>query len=132
MQTISLTAVQIKELVSFAKDVLPDESCALLLGQNDRVLEILPMRNADESPITFSIEPTELLRAYGLAESKGLEVIAIFHSHPSRPSPSKTDRIFMEINPIVWLIYSTTEQILKAYVYHEDVEDVGIKITAME
>ena len=51
---------------------------------------ILPMRNMDESPVTFSIEPAELLHAYNLAENKGLEVIGIFHSHPARPWPSST------------------------------------------
>jgi [CysO sulfur-carrier protein]-S-L-cysteine hydrolase len=132
MQSISLTAGQIEELVSIAKDVLPDESCALLLGENNAVVEILPMRNVDESPVTFSIESTELVDAYNLAESKGLQVIAIFHSHPAQPSPSSTDIKFMEINPVVWLIYSTTEWQLKAYVYDEYVKEVTIKITARE
>ncbi|HKH86298.1 MAG TPA: M67 family metallopeptidase [Nitrososphaera sp.] len=132
MQSISLTAGQIEELVSIAKDVLPNESCGLLLGENDAVAEILPMRNVDESPLTFSIESTELVDAYNLAESKGLQVIAIFHSHPAQPSPSSTDIKFMEINPVVWLIYSTTEWRLKAYVYDEYVKEVTIKITARE
>jgi proteasome lid subunit RPN8/RPN11 len=132
MQSISLTAGQIKELASIAKDVLPDESCALLLGENNIVVEILAMRNVDESPITFSIESTELMHAYNLAESKGLQVIAIFHSHPAKPSPSSTDIKFMEINPVVWLIYSTTEWRLKAYVYDDDIKEVTIKITARE
>jgi [CysO sulfur-carrier protein]-S-L-cysteine hydrolase len=132
MQSISLTAGQIEELASIAKDVLPDESCALLLGENNIVVEILPMRNVDESPITFSIESTELVQAYNLAESKGLQVIAIFHSHPAKPSPSSTDIKFMEINPVVWLIYSTTEWRLKAYVYDDDIKEVTIKITARE
>jgi proteasome lid subunit RPN8/RPN11 len=132
MQSISLTAGQIKELASIAKDVLPDESCALLLGENNIVVEILPIRNVDESPITFSIESTELVHAYNLAESKGLQVIAIFHSHPAKPSPSSTDIKFMEINPVVWLIYSTTEWRLKAYVYDDDIKEVTIKITARE
>ena len=132
MQSISLTAGQIEELVSIAKDVLPNESCGLLLGENDAVAEILPMRNVDESPLTFSIESTELVDAYNLAERKGLQVIAIFHSHPAQPSPSSTDIKFMEINPVVWLIYSTTEWRLKAYVYDEYVKEVTIKITARE
>ena len=132
MQSISLTAGQIEELVSIAKDVLPNESCGLLLGENDAVAEILPMRNVDESPLRFSIESTELVDAYNLAESKGLQVIAIFHSHPAQPSPSSTDIKFMEINPVVWLIYSTTEWRLKAYVYDEYVKEVTIKITARE
>lgn len=132
MQSISLTAGQIEELVSIAKDVLPNESCGLLLGENDAVVEILPMRNVDESPVTFSIESTELVDAYNLAESKGLQVIAIFHSHPAQPSPSSTDIKFMEINPVVWLIYSTTEWRLKGYVYDDYVKEVTIKITPRE
>ena len=132
MQSISLTTGQIQELVSNAKDVLPNESCGLLLGENDAVVEILPMRNVDESPLTFSIESTELVDAYNLAESKGLQVIAIFHSHPAQPSPSSSDIKFMEINPVVWLIYSTTEWRLKAYVYDDYVKEVTIKITARE
>jgi proteasome lid subunit RPN8/RPN11 len=131
MQAISLTAEQIKELVSIAKDALPDEACAFLLGKNDTVVKILPMRNLDKSPVTFSIDPGEVLYAYNIAESKGLQVVAIFHSHPAKPSPSSTDIKFMEINPVVWLIYSTTEWRLKAYVHEDDVKEVIIKIAAM-
>lgn len=126
---ISLTAGQIEQLASIAKDALPNESCAFLLGRDGRVIEILPMRNADESAVTFSIEPQELLRAYDLAEGKRLQVIGIFHSHPARPAPSGTDRKFMEINPVVWLIYSTTERKFKAYVYDSDISEVAVKIT---
>jgi [CysO sulfur-carrier protein]-S-L-cysteine hydrolase len=132
MQSISLTAGQIEQLVSIAKDLLPDESCALLLGEKNAVVEIFPMRNIDESPVTFSMDSTELVDAYSLAESKGLQVIAIFHSHPAQPSPSSSDIKFMEINPVVWLIYSTTEWRLKAYVYEDYVKEVTIKITARE
>jgi [CysO sulfur-carrier protein]-S-L-cysteine hydrolase len=104
MQSILLTAGQIEELIRVARSLLPDESCALLLGKNDAVVEILPMRNIDESPVTFTMEPTELVDAYNLAEIKGLDVIGIFHSHPAQPSPSSSDIKFMEINPVVWLI----------------------------
>lgn len=88
------------------------------------------MQNADQSAISFSIEPQDVLRAYDVAESKKLQVIGIFHSHPARPAPSNTDKKFMEINPVVWLIYSTTEQEFKAYVYDSDVREVAVKITA--
>ena len=133
MKTISLTAAQIRQLVGIAKDALPNESCAFLLGHNDKVAKILPMRNIDESPVTFSIEPTELLHAYNLAESKGMQVIAIFHSHPAKPWPSSTDIKFMEINPVVWVIYSTTESQLKAFVYDDDefIKEIDITITGV-
>jgi proteasome lid subunit RPN8/RPN11 len=126
--TIALTAAQLEQLASLAKASLPSESCAFLLGKDDRVVEVLPMRNADESAVTFSIEPSELLQAYDLAESKKLQVIGIFHSHPAKPAPSSTDKKFMEINPVVWLIYSTTERQFKAYLYDDMVKEVAVKI----
>ncbi|HEX6252761.1 MAG TPA: M67 family metallopeptidase [Nitrososphaera sp.] len=133
MKTISFTAAQIRQLTEIAKEALPNESCAFLLGHNDKVVKILPMRNSDESPVTFSIEPTELLHAYNLAESKGMQVIAIFHSHPAKPWPSSTDIKFMEINPVVWVIYSTTESRLKAFVYDDDdfVKEIDIRIISV-
>lgn len=129
---ISLTARQVEQLTKIAKDAFPNESCAFLLGKNDTtttvVTEILPMRNADKSQVSFSIDPQEVLCAYDLAESKRLQVIGIFHSHPARPAPSSTDKKFMEINPVVWLIYSTTEHRLKAYIHDSDVREVSVKV----
>ena len=127
---ISLAPTQIEQLTRLARSSLPNESCAFLLGKKDRVVEILTMQNADQSAISFSIEPQDVLRAYDVAESKKLQVMGIFHSHPARPAPSNTDKKFMEINPVVWLIYSTTEQEFKAYVYDSDVREVAVKITA--
>lgn len=133
MKTIYLTAAQIRQLATIAKEALPNESCAFLLGDNGKVVKILPMRNIDESPVTFSIEPAELLHAYNLAESEGMQVIAIFHSHPAKPWPSSTDIKFMEINPVVWIIYSTTESQLKAFVYDDDelIKEIDIIITGV-
>lgn len=130
MKTISLSATQIRKLEGIAKDSLPNESCAFLLGHNDKVKEILEVRNSDQSPLTFRIESEDLLRAYYLAESKGMQVIAIFHSHPTKPWPSSTDVKFMEINPVVWVIYSTTDGQLKAFIYDDDdlVKEVHVRI----
>jgi len=127
---ISLTEVQINELSNLAKRSLPNESCAFLLGKNGKVTEILPMHNVDESAISFTIEPKAVLQAYDLAESKKLNVIGIFHSHPAIPAPSSVDIRFMEINPVVWLIYSTSKREFKAFLYDNEVIEVEVKITA--
>ena len=133
MTTIFVTAAHIRQLIEIAKEALPNESCAFLLGQNYKVAEILPMRNIDESPITFSIEPAELIQVYNLAENKGMQVIAIFHSHPAKAWPSSTDMKFMEINPVVWVIYSTTESQLKGFIYDDDglIKEIDIKINIL-
>ena len=129
---ISLTAAQLAQLAGIAKKSLPNESCAFLLGKDVEnesvVVEVMPMRNSVQSPISFSIEPEELLEAYGLAEKRGLQVIGIFHSHPGTASPSSTDKKFMEINPVVWLIYSTTDDQFNAFLSDDEVREVEIKI----
>ena len=129
--TIILTAGQLDSLASLAKQSLPNESCAFLLGKGENevtVTDVLPMQNADQSMVSFSIEPKELLQAYELAEKKNLQIVGIFHSHPATPVPSITDTKFMEINPVVWLIYSTINKEFKAYVYDDSVREVAVKI----
>jgi proteasome lid subunit RPN8/RPN11 len=130
---IVLNAEQLSRLASIAKATLPNESCAFLLGRSEQhdesvVVEVMPMRNSEQSPYSFSISPEELLQAYELAEQKALQVVGIFHSHPGDPSPSSTDKKFMEINPVVWVIYSTTQRRFKAYLGDGRVQEVDIRI----
>ena len=104
---IVLSSAQLRQLEQLAKDSLPNESCAFLLGGGDSevmIKEIMPMENADASQVSFTIAPDETLRAYQLAENRNMQVAGIFHSHPSLPSPSGTDAKFMEVNPVVWVI----------------------------
>ncbi len=133
MKTISLTKAQIEDLRKIAERALPDECCAFLLADrnDDKVAKILPMRNIEESAVSFSMDPSEMIEAYNIADSLEMQVIAIFHSHPANPSPSSTDIKFMEINPVIWLIYSTTENVLRAFVYSDDaVEEIALNVIA--
>ena len=130
---IVLSRAQLSQLEQLAKDSLPNESCAFLLGGGDSkvvIKEIMPMENADASRVSFTISPDETLRAYRLAENRGMQVAGIFHSHPSLPSPSGTDARFMEVNPVVWVIYSTTAGRFGAWVFDDGVKEVEIATTA--
>jgi proteasome lid subunit RPN8/RPN11 len=88
------------------------------------------MKNSDASPTTrFRIDPQELINGYLRAEKMGLNVVGIFHSHPAPPIPSSTDKIFMEINPVVWLIYSTLTNESRAYIYEQKkVREVRLRV----
>ncbi|HKG40669.1 MAG TPA: M67 family metallopeptidase [Nitrososphaeraceae archaeon] len=126
IQSFILTQFQLERLASLARDSLPNESCALLLGNNTnkdneiQLIETLSMKNSDASPTTrFRIDSQELINGYLRAEKMGLNVVGIFHSHPAPPIPSSTDKIFMEINPVVWLIYSTLTNESRAYIFEQ-------------
>jgi proteasome lid subunit RPN8/RPN11 len=70
----------------------PLEACGLLGGKNGIVELVLPVKNAAGSRVRFQMDPKAQFRAIEQIESEGLEIIAIFHSHPKGPSvPSPTD-----------------------------------------
>lgn len=83
----------------------PLEACGLLGGKNRLVELILPVKNAAESRVRFKLDPKAQLRAMQQIESEGLEIVAIFHSHPKGPSlPSPTDieeAVYQVVN-IIW------------------------------
>jgi proteasome lid subunit RPN8/RPN11 len=128
-----LSAKHASELRKLATISLPLESCALLLGKiNDEdavVSEVIVANNADKSQVSFSIESKELFDAYNKAESMGLEIVAIFHSHPAPAKPSSTDVKYMEINPIPWLILSTKDNQMAAFVYEGKIHKLDLVVT---
>jgi [CysO sulfur-carrier protein]-S-L-cysteine hydrolase len=133
IKSLILTQIELNKLVYFANKSLPNESCALLLGNYDneneiKVIDSLAMRNSDESPRSFRIESQELINGYLTAEKMNLNVVGIFHSHPAPPIPSSTDKIFMEINPVVWLIYSTLINQSRAYIFERKIREVQLKV----
>lgn len=133
IQSLILTQLQLDNLADFANNSLPNESCALLLGNHTneneiRVMDSLSMKNSDASPTRFRIESQELINGYLTAEKMKLNVVGIFHSHPAPAIPSATDKIFMEINPVIWLIYSTLAKESRAYIFEQKVRQVQLKV----
>ncbi len=80
-------------MISHAKQELPNEACGLLAGRDGRVEHFYAMRNADDSPVTYRLDPTEQLQVFNELEEKGWELLGIFHSHThTQAYPSETDR----------------------------------------
>lgn len=101
----------------------PQESCALLLGKKKEnvyeIEEVIPMSNRDLSEVRFAMDEDQLLKIYKYAELSNTSVVGIFHSHPSKPFPSETDKTFMEINPIPWIIKSTITDEIRCFIFSD-------------
>lgn len=125
---------QIKEIEDNILLNKPYETCAILSGiKKDSELIVIKMQfmeNKDKSEIKFRIDEDRLFKIYTNTESEKLSVIGIFHSHPSPPVPSKTDMKYMEINPIPWIIKSTTTNDIRCFIYreYEKYQEISIKI----
>jgi len=92
VDAVVLAAGHLAAVLSQAREEAPEECCGLLLGHGHRVERVFRGTNIDHSPVTYNMDPQELYRAHRLMEADGLELTAIYHSHPrTRAYPSGTD-----------------------------------------
>jgi len=107
---LHISIADIESLVKHADLGFPRESVALLFGTIDRfdytVSTVHCISNEADSRTTFSVNPEEQYILMMEAESLGLELVGIFHSHPASMYPSSTDMKNMRLNPVVWMIAS--------------------------
>ncbi|MBI3639373.1 MAG: M67 family metallopeptidase [Thaumarchaeota archaeon] len=132
-KSLVLLQNHVELLSNHAKKNIPNESCAILFGKIENetfdVKDVFLTKNIENSPVNFSISNDELLTAYNEAETKRLEVIGIFHSHPdSTAYPSLTDKKYMEINPVPWVIFSNKNKEFKAYIFESEIMSVLLEI----
>jgi proteasome lid subunit RPN8/RPN11 len=81
-----------KKMVEHALREVPLECCGILAGKGRTVHRIYEMRNADGSKISYFMAPEEQLEVFQEIERDGLDMVAIYHSHPHTiPFPSEKD-----------------------------------------
>ncbi len=89
-----------------AQSCLPEEACGLLGGQPGVARRAVPVQNATHSATRFRMDPSEQLAAMMEIEGAGMEIVAIYHSHPLGPSGfSETDvqeAAYREVVHLVW------------------------------
>ena len=88
------------------------ESVGFILGVKveDTVEAVVVYRVDNElgSPVEFRASPWHVVQAHRVAELYKLEVIALYHTHPTCPPiPSHLDLEGMKLWPIPWIIACT-------------------------
>ena len=79
-------------IVNHARQEYPLESCGILAGERGKVTRFFPLENIEKSPVSYLLAPEEQLRVFREIEDDGLELSAIYHSHPHSPAfPSQRD-----------------------------------------
>jgi proteasome lid subunit RPN8/RPN11 len=122
---LRLSSAQYRAVVAHCYDGLPDEACGLLAGPvtadgepTGVVTAVYPCTNADGSARTYTVDSRDLIKAMRDAESRGEELVAVWHSHThSDAYPSDTDvRQAMEPNWL-YLVVSLkhAEPVLRTY-----------------
>ncbi len=112
-----------QEMVEHARKESPLECCGILSGKEETVWKAFALKNADESPVRYSISPQEQLKVFEEMERESMEMIAIYHSHPRTiPFPSETD-VRMAFYPEVTTIIISLKEgnpVVKAFQIREE------------
>jgi proteasome lid subunit RPN8/RPN11 len=86
--------------------IAPEEACGLVAGEGNQAQIIFPITNILHDRFRFRMAPEEQLDAFIQAEAEGLEIIAIYHSHPHGiDHPSTTDVAELTFPGIVYIIW---------------------------
>jgi proteasome lid subunit RPN8/RPN11 len=100
------------QLLEHARAELPNEACGLLAGSlaEGRAVDYHPARNADASPLRYSVHPDDLVRITFAIDDAGQDLVAIFHSHTHTAAvPSPTDRRAAMYPDAFYLLASLTD-----------------------
>jgi proteasome lid subunit RPN8/RPN11 len=82
----------LSRLIEHARQEYPLESCGILAGKNGKITKLYSMENTHKSSFCYLMAPEEQLRVFQEIEEDGLELSAIYHSHPHSPAiPSQRD-----------------------------------------
>lgn len=90
MLTIKKTDLDI--IIKHCRAGLPNESCGMLGGKDGNVEKVYAMANARPGPDYYEMDPEEQFRVMKDIRENGLQLIGLFHSHPTGQAyPSSVD-----------------------------------------
>jgi [CysO sulfur-carrier protein]-S-L-cysteine hydrolase len=82
----------IDEMISHAREDLPNECCGLISGKNGQALSVHRITNEEHSHLRYRMHGQEEYDARKAIEAAGEEILGAYHSHTrSHAYPSQTD-----------------------------------------
>ena len=113
-------------MAGHAKKEAPLEACGYLAAKNGMIAALYALTNIDKSGEHFSFDPKEQFAALRDARTKGLEICAVYHSHPASPArPSEEDIKLAHDPQMLYVIVSLAQE-------REDVRAFRIKNKSVE
>jgi len=124
----------LSELISHCKEAYPFEACGILAGKGNVVRKLYRMTNIEKSGFSYLMDPKEQFSVMKELRAQGLEMTAIYHSHPASdafPSPKDIDLAFYEDSFYVIASLVREEPLVKAFeVRNGSVREVEIAVNS--
>jgi len=101
MLNLEIPKIIFEQMIAQVKSEAPIEACGILAGSDSRVEKLYKMTNADKRSDHFMMEPTEQFKVVKDIRTAGLEMLAIYHSHPATPARPSAEDIRLALTPEV-------------------------------
>ncbi|MHC4752042.1 MAG: M67 family metallopeptidase [Planctomycetota bacterium] len=96
-----------QQMLEQARAQVPIEACGILAGSDSKVEKFYKMTNINQSNVHFMMEPKEQFAVVKDIRSAGLEMLAIYHSHPESPARASAEDIRLALTPdVIYVIIS--------------------------
>lgn len=115
---IELPEAFYQDIVAQAREEYPNEACGLIASEAGVPVRMFRMRNADESPVTYRLDPKEQLEVFNEMDDRGWDLFAIYHSHTGSdayPSPTDVRLAFYPEASYLLLSLSDEEPVLRGF-----------------
>jgi proteasome lid subunit RPN8/RPN11 len=97
-------------IIDHAYAGFPLEVCGILGGAEGVVSSLYRMTNTDQSNEHFMMAPVEQFAVIKEMRANGLEMIAIYHSHPESPARPSAEDIRLALTPNVSYVIVSLEE----------------------
>ena len=126
MTGILLPTAREVEIIKHCQSCWPKEACGILAGERAApidlefsVVQVYPMRNVEDSPVGYSLDPAQQLQVEKQMRQRGQRLIGIYHSHTaSEAYPSPVDEKFSlgpNISYVLVSLQNREKPIVKSY-----------------
>ena len=117
MQTLRLSKEQLQKMIAYVDSHAPLESCGLLAGRDSKVEAVLEVTNQAQSPLRYVMDPIEQLHAFEWIESNQMDLLAIFHSHPTGPETVSPADIAQAAYAVIHIILARVDSTWRAHAF---------------
>ena len=99
MMTLRIEKKILSALQAHGRREEPNEACGYLAAKDGLVCRHFELRNIDAAPDHYSMDPAEQFAVIRRMRDEGLQVAAVYHSHPETPARPSVEDIRLAHDP---------------------------------
>ncbi len=89
----------LEEIKEHAQKDAPIEACGYLAARTGIIVKNYVLENTDKSQEHYTLNPKEQFEVVKKAREDGLEIVAVYHSHPETPARPSSEDIALAYDP---------------------------------